>query len=440
MGANTAAALPAAGPDNERAREQWLIAEARSGSAWALAALEAAYQPMVNGYLTCLTGNPDAARALTREALARMERQLYGAHGVPSLPAWLLIDATDTGLAYLRHVRALQLAGAGGPPRMAPAPSRGGPATWLRTAFERFRPSTDADQRARRQPADPSRPAASRRAATAPRDAGSSATRRLHMRGGRNALRGGPRAPDPRDTLRRRILRAALADLAPEAAHCLALHLVAGLSHAEVAYVSGLDPHVARAAIMEGLELFAVRYDEAVELLGISPSLFDEPPVAQPGLPPRDAASQRTLALRGAATPTYQLEGRPRVRALAQTTPRHGANALPMPRAPRAIPVRTPGQDVAAGRANSRDDGCDDGSASMRARSRRAGTASQGYQGDAATRRPDAAPTHQLRQLPQRPSPTPTSARVPVLSADGAVPRIPVRSPVGPPPPRVTAE
>lgn len=419
MSANTAAAVPPSGPQDEREREQWLIAEAHRGSGWALAALETTYQPMVNGYLLCLTGNPEAARALTRDTQARMELHFTGSSGAPSLAAWLLLTATDSGMSYLRHARALQLAGVGGEPRLPSVPSRGGPTAWLRSALERFRPAQGQDRQDRRE--EPRR--GDRVGGTAQHfERMGEPTRRLRD-GGRvgrhdvgrdaswDAVRSAdlgriPPAPDPRDTLRRRVLRATLADLAPAVARCLALHLVAGLSHGEVAYVAGLNSQAARAAIVEGLELFAVRYDEALELVGLSPSLFADHAaghaLTQPSLPLARSPLPETLHLREAAVPTLQLGhrtgARMDARASSPTTPRHAVRTLPMPRAPRPA---------------------------------------AGYATSTTRSRADATPTRSLRAVASSSGSGSTRPeRVPVLSGAGATPRIPVipvRSPANHP-------
>jgi DNA-directed RNA polymerase specialized sigma24 family protein len=418
MSANMSMARSTAEPADEREREQWLIAEAHKGAGWALVALETTYQPMVNGYLNCLTGHPEVARSLTRETLARMDQHFYGSSGAPSLAAWLLLTATDLGMEYLRHVRALQLAGVGGEPRVLPVPSRGGPAAWLRTALERFRPAPAAESPAPRPPtrrgeetqSTPSRGGATRLRVERTREA----TQRLRPRDAHVA--GSTSAADPRDVLRRRVLRATLADLTPPVARCLALHLVAGLSHAEVAYVSGRSFETARAAIVEGLELFAVRYDEAMELLGISPSLFTDHALPQPGLP-AGYANTETLRLREGAAPTQHLTREPPIgqppRDLPTTIPRRQARTLPMPRLPGASPMTTPaarsGHMSAAG------------PDAVGAPSRRPPPA---HERAAPAARPDATPTLSLRDTASRPT-TP--------AADSGMPPIPLRSPADQP-------
>jgi len=375
-------------------REQWLLGEARSGSAWALAALAEHYRPMVLGYLACLTGNTEAARPLARDTLAGMEQHLYY-HDTPSLPAWLLLSATDSGLAYLRHVRALQLAGVSAAPRLSP-PRRGGPTAWLRAAFERFTPPRDATRQAAGSQLTRSQPGAG----IIPQRGEPPPTRRVRptetrVRPGTADLRD---SRDPRDTLRRRILRAVLADLAPEDARCLALHLVTGLSHQEVAYVSGLSAPAARASIMQGLELFAVRYDEALELLGISPSLFDEEATARPPLAPAAYQGSQTLHARGAATPTLHQDHATRARALPMTTPRSAVRTLPMPpaarAAARAIPVRTPAL-AAFDEASDPSSPVSVAVLSPQPRS---------YQGGVTLRRQDGASTSTLHRIPRRAS------------------------------------
>ncbi len=140
-----------------------------SGSEPASGGLEGQYRSLVTGYLRALTGRDEAARRLADEALAGVAARV-----APYPDAWrntaavasqLLLAATDLGLAYLRHTRALQLAGVGGPAPV-PQPRPAGPSQWLRGAFDRFRAgaapsearrvsvrSAQADQRG--QPAGP---------------------------------------------------------------------------------------------------------------------------------------------------------------------------------------------------------------------------------------------------------------------------------------------
>src|SRR5262249_42289823 len=76
---------------------------------------------------------------------------------------------------------------------------------------------------------------------------------------------------DPREALRYRMVRAVLAELPFGDAQCLALHLVAGLNQAEVAVALGLTNSAARRRIVQGLQLFAQRYNVALASLGLPP-------------------------------------------------------------------------------------------------------------------------------------------------------------------------
>src|SRR6185437_4192171 len=73
----------------------------------------------------------------------------------------------------------------------------------------------------------------------------------------------------PREELRHRLIRAVLAELPYGDAQCLALHLVAGLNQTEVAMALGIRPSAARHRIVQGLQMFAHRYDAAITSLGV---------------------------------------------------------------------------------------------------------------------------------------------------------------------------
>jgi hypothetical protein len=73
----------------------------------------------------------------------------------------------------------------------------------------------------------------------------------------------------PREELRHRLIRAVLAELPYGDAQCLALHLVAGLNQTEVATALGIRPSAARHRIVQGLQMFAHRYDAAITSLGV---------------------------------------------------------------------------------------------------------------------------------------------------------------------------
>lgn len=311
------------------------------------ARLDGQYRPLVSGYLLALTGNRDAARQITGSLLAEVPNTTRERHTMPhpssSSAAELLLAATDRGLVYLRRARALQVAGVGGP---APAKyaSHAAPTQWLRGAFERFRPTRSAPTGIPQVPV---------RTDQAHGEAAVS-TRRLDTHRGRHSAR----QPDSRETqaqpmpsrdqVRRRILRAVLADISPEGGRCLALHLVAGLSAPEIAWMLGIPPEVAADGVASGVAAVALRYDHALELLGLSPSLFERPFPRAPG--PRIVAASSysgspTLRHRAAPQPTQRIEPAQRPRASLPTLPRAALPTLPAPQRqsrPRMVPVVTP--------------------------------------------------------------------------------------------------
>ena len=74
---------------------------------------------------------------------------------------------------------------------------------------------------------------------------------------------------NPQEELRHRLIRAVLAELPYGDAQCLALHLVGGLNQTEVARAWVFGPSAARHRIVQGLQMFAHRYDAAITSLGV---------------------------------------------------------------------------------------------------------------------------------------------------------------------------
>lgn len=322
-----------------------------------LASLDEHYRPLVAGYLVALTGNRDAARQLAGELLAEVPAaardRLPAGRQSSSVAADLLLTATERGLAYLRHARALQLAGVGGPAPVKYAShgsraSHAAPTQWLRDAFERFRPAHAA---ASGIPQVPVRTDQARGELASP-------TRRLDTRRRRDAARQADvrqtqaQSAPSHDQVRRRMMRAVLADIPPEGARCLALHLVAGLSTPEIAWMLGIPTEVAADGVASGVATLALRYDHALQLLGLSPSLFERPLPRAPE--PRIVAASSssssysgppTLRHRAAALPTQQFPLSQRPRPPLPTLPRAALPTLPAPQRsshPRIVPVVSP--------------------------------------------------------------------------------------------------
>ncbi|HEV8193634.1 MAG TPA: sigma factor-like helix-turn-helix DNA-binding protein, partial [Ktedonobacterales bacterium] len=115
---------------------------------------------------------------------------------------------------------------------------------------------------------------------------------------------------DPREVLRHRLVRAVLAELPYGDAQCLALHLVAGLNQAEVAQALGIRPSAARRRIVQGLQLFARRYEAALASLGITADItFEEPVAEEEPLPTHEVDRGEDLVIpRATASPTFEPE------------------------------------------------------------------------------------------------------------------------------------
>lgn len=244
-----------------------LAAQARAGAEWALAALVARYQPPVLRYLARLTGSPQQSHRLAERIFVRMEHRLRGPHGAEHLRLWLLRAATESGLDELRHPkRSRQQSQLGAPlsPRALLMDGRAVVATdRLRAGIDKIVAITGSTRRQVRQLIWSDEPAA-------PVD-----TSRTQAQQSTPAMDIPPvmdpaiDTMDPQEELRHRLVRAVLSELPYGDAQCLALHLVAGLNQAEVARALGIRPSAARHRIVQGLQMFAHRYDAAVTSLGV---------------------------------------------------------------------------------------------------------------------------------------------------------------------------
>ncbi len=253
--------------DAEEEREMRLAAQARAGAEWALAALIARYQPPVLRYLARLTGSPQQSHRLAERIFVRMEHRLRGPHGAEHLRLWLLRAATESGLDELRHPkRGRQQSQLGAPmsPRALLMDGRAAVATdRLRAGIDKIVAITGSTRRQVRQLIWSDEPAA-------PVDSGRTQTPQSTP-----AMDIPPvmdpaiDTMDPQEELRHRLVRAVLSELPYGDAQCLALHLVAGLNQAEVARALGIRPSAARHRIVQGLQMFAHRYDAAVTSLGV---------------------------------------------------------------------------------------------------------------------------------------------------------------------------
>jgi RNA polymerase sigma factor (sigma-70 family) len=277
--------------DPEEEREARLAAQVRAGAEWALAALVARYQPPVARYLTRLTGDPAAARHSAEQIFVRMERRVRGPQGGHNLRLWLLRAATEAGLEYLRTPATKQ----GKPQLEQPRPAGLLPGT--SSAAQRLKASlgslaartgtTGRQVHALIFPAPPaSTPSSSsgkhRRPQPllppVPGDPGSG-----DVEGATAANEADPYGAfdpqldtqDARTELHHHLVRAVLSELPYGDAQCLALHLVAGLNQAQVARALGITPSAARRRIVQGLQLFAQRYEAATA--GLPPEVLAEP-------------------------------------------------------------------------------------------------------------------------------------------------------------------
>ncbi len=254
--------------DAEEERELRLAAQARAGAEWALAALIARYQPPVVRYLARLTGDAAQSHTMAEQIFVRMERRVSGPHGGEHLRLWLLRAATETGLDALRHpkrARQSRLNAPPGPRGLLMDGLPGSASDRLRAGLDKIAEITGSTRRQVRQliwnSGDSTAPDEKPRAQT---------------NGPTLAARAATEAVDPeidtmtpREELRHRLIRAVLAELPYGDAQCLALHLVAGLNQTEVATALGIRPSAARHRIVQGLQMFAHRYDAAITSLGV---------------------------------------------------------------------------------------------------------------------------------------------------------------------------
>ena len=267
--------------DAEYEQELHLADQARLGADWALGALIARYQPTVTRYLTRLTGSPPRAQQLSEQIFLRMERRLHGPHGGQHLRLWLLRACTESGLDELRRPHRTaphdQLA-TSRPQKLLPdvdrsiEPGPSGRTDRIRSGLEALADKTGTTRRQLRQMIWADQPEnrlaehRSDRAAT-----------------GRSGIWDDANVPSyedeevlqPHEALRYRMIRAVLAELPYGDSQCLALHLVANLNQAEVARALGITASATRRRIVEGLQLFAQRYEAATASLGIAIGALD---------------------------------------------------------------------------------------------------------------------------------------------------------------------
>ncbi len=284
--------------DPEEERELRLAAQARVGAEWALSALVARYQPPVTRYLSRLSGNPDFARRAAEQIFVRMERRIRGPQGAQNLRLWLLRACTEAGLEFLRAPSRPGHAQLTDPGPAALLTERGGGAAHkLRAGLDGLANLTGTTGRQMRELIFPSAPPP----APKPRATGAPAAgRRTAPPAGGDSDPHGAVDPaldtqDPREALRHRLVRAVLAELPYGDAQCLALHLVAGLNQAQVARALGITPSAARRRIVQGLQLFAQRYEAAAAILGLPP---EPEPEAEPEPEPVPAPAVVAPAIR----------------------------------------------------------------------------------------------------------------------------------------------
>ena len=265
----------------EYEQELHLADQARMGADWALGALIARYQPTVTRYLTRLTGNSSRAQALAEQIFLRMERRLHGPHGGQHLRLWLLRACTESGLDELRkphHTAARAQLESSHPRALLPEiPNRqkgensNGRVDRQRTGLGALADRTGSTRRQLRQLIWSSPESDRYNAAARPEkvqstgiwDGDSASSYGMFVGNDEEIL-------TPREALRYRMVRAVLAELPYGDAQCLALHLIANLNQAEVARALGITSSATRRRIVEGLQLFAQRYEAATASLGIS--------------------------------------------------------------------------------------------------------------------------------------------------------------------------
>jgi DNA-directed RNA polymerase specialized sigma24 family protein len=245
--------------DPERELELRLVAHAHAGAAWALSSLVARYQPPVVRYLIRLTGDQERAHALAEQVFVRMARRIRGPHRGEQLRLWLLRTSTEVGLDVLRRPVGR------GPARLT-APARSPallPGQVREGAVMRLLHSIGARYRKRHTP---------RLAPPTQEFVWSDADRGQGLNGRAGAV---AETLSPREQVRHRLIRAVLAELAYSDAQCLALHLVAGLNQTEVALALGVAAPIARRRIVQGLQLFARRYEATLASLGLPKDFAD---------------------------------------------------------------------------------------------------------------------------------------------------------------------
>ena len=278
--------------DAEGEQELRLIAQARAGAAWAVAALVARYQPPIVRYLVRLTGQPEPARELAESIFVRMGKRVRGPHGGEHLRLWLLRAATDAGLDALRHPDRTQR------PRLAPP---AGPARLLAGQADETRGGRNTKWRDAHPPRSAPR---TQQFVWQTLDDAPAAPANAH--GPNSAEAANLVQLSPREALRRRLVRAVLAELPYTDAQCLALHLVAGLNQSEVADALGLAAPVARRRIVQGLQLFGHRYEAALASLGLPEEVTAPTSVRDDALAglfePRQDASEPLVTAEAAAT------------------------------------------------------------------------------------------------------------------------------------------
>lgn len=260
--------------DAEEERELRLAAQARAGAEWALAALIARYQPPVVRYLARLTGDAPQSHTMAQLIFVRMERRVRGPHGGEHLRLWLLRAATETGLDALRHpkrARQSRLNAPPGPRGLLMDGLPGSASDRLRAGLDKIAEITGSTRRQVRQLIWNSGDTATHD------EKPHTQTNGMHgANGASGEAKTAAAAVDPeidtmtpREELRHRLIRAVLAELPYGDAQCLALHLVAGLNQTEVAMALGIRPSAARHRIVQGLQMFAHRYDAAITSLGV---------------------------------------------------------------------------------------------------------------------------------------------------------------------------
>jgi RNA polymerase sigma factor (sigma-70 family) len=259
--------------DAEYEQELHLADQARLGADWALGALIARYQPTVTRYLTRLTGNPPHAQQLSEQIFLRMERRLHGPHGGQHLRLWLLRACTESGLDELRRPnRTAPHAQLATPKPRVLLPELGNSTDRIRSGLEALADKTGSTRRQLRQMIWADQP-----------EIQSAQHRSDGAAHGRPSLWDDVDVPSyegeevlpPHEALRYRLIRAVLAELPYGDAQCLALHLVANLNQAEVARALGITASATRRRIVEGLQLFAQRYEAATASLGIAIGTLD---------------------------------------------------------------------------------------------------------------------------------------------------------------------